>query len=159
MRKLLCVIFLALIVAGAAFAQISKGGTAWVSAKSISIKSSTWFFASSKGTMYYGDQVTVLQVSGSWAEIRSAADANLTGWISTANLSAKRIAASGGTSSASASEVALAGKGFNADVEREYKSQGNLNYGAVDWTEEIAVPDDDLLQFITEGRLAEGGSR
>ena len=146
---------LTLIIAATAFSQISKGGTVWVSVKSVALKSSTGFFASSRGTVVYGDQLTVLQVSGNWAEVKSSANATLTGWIATTNLSAKRIASTGGTSTATASEVALAGKGFNQQVENEYKAGGgNINYPAVDWTEQINIPDADLLKFITEGHLA-----
>ena len=156
MKKIFCLAFLILILASAAFAQISKGGTAWVSIKTAELKSSTGLFASSRGNISYGEQVTVLQVSGKWAEVRSSANANLSGWISTANLSAKRIVATGGASTATASEVALAGKGFNQEVENEYKASGNVNFAAVDWTETINIPDDDLYNFITEGRLKAG---
>ncbi|MCL2833140.1 MAG: SH3 domain-containing protein [Treponema sp.] len=158
MKKTLCFVIVILCLTTAVFAQIAKGGTAWVSVKSIALKSSSGVFASSLGTVVYGDQVTVLQVSGSWAEVRSAANTGLSGWISTANLSAKRIVVSGSTSSASASEVALAGKGFNQEVENQYKTEGNLNYAAVDWTENITISDDDLLRFINEGGLAAGGN-
>ena len=154
MKKLLCLAFLALLVGGAVFAQFARNSTAWVSVRTINLKSSTGIFASNRGALAYGDEVRVLQVSGSWAEVRSSN--NLTGWIKTANLSSRRITSTGGTSSASASEVALAGKGFDRDVENAYKAGGNLNYTDVDRTEELVVSDDDLYRFITEGRLSEG---
>jgi hypothetical protein len=52
--------------------------------------------------------------------------------------------------------VALAGKGFNQEVENAYKSGGSLNYGDVDKTEAITVTPDELYAFITEGRLNTG---
>ena len=156
MKKFIFLTMLILLMAGMAFAQISRGGTAWVSVKSAALKSSTGFFASTRGNVAYGDQVSVLQVSGNWAEVRSSVNTNLTGWISTANLSAKRIVAAGGASTATASEVALAGKGFSQEVENEYRTSGSVNYWAVDWTETIQIPDDDLYGFITEGHLTAG---
>ena len=157
MKKLLCLIFLTAILAGTAFAQISKGGTAWISVKTATLKSGTGFFASNKGTLAYGDQVSVIQVTGSWAEIKSSANASITGWVNTSNLSAKKIVATGNTSSASASEVAHASKGFNQEVENEYKKGGGaVNFDAVDWTEKIIIKNEDLHSFITEGRLAGG---
>ena len=154
MKKLLVLVFLVLLVSGALFAQISKGGTAWVSAKTATLKSSTWFFAGTKGTLNMGDKVTVLQVNGTWAEVRSTANSTLSGWTNVSNLSAKVIVASG--TGASASEVALAGKGFNQEVENAYKAEGNLNYADVDKTEAIRVSQDDLYKFVVEGHLVTG---
>jgi hypothetical protein len=154
-RFLLLTAFLVLL-AGALSAQIAKGSTAYVTAKTVQVKSSTGFFAGNRGSLLYGAQVTVLQVNGKWAEIRSAGSPQVTGWISAANLTTKRIAASGSGGGASASEIALAGKGFNEEVENAYKAEGNLNYADVDKTEAIQVSQDDLYKFVTEGHLAVG---
>jgi len=154
MKKLFILFALTILVSGALFAQISKGGTAWVAVKSAPVKSSTWFFASTRGTLDIGAQVTVLQVSGSWAEIRSDSNSSLSGWTSVNNLSSKRIVSSG--TGASASEVALAGKGFNQEVENSYKTEGNLNYADVDKTEAITVSQDDLYKFVVDGHLVTG---
>jgi len=158
MKKSIFIILLILVIAGMASAQITRGRNAWVSVRTTALKSSTGLFASNHGDVSYGDEVNVLQVSGNWAEVRSVSNANLSGWILTSSLSSKRIVATGGTSTATASEVALAGKGFNQEVENEYKTSGRLNFEAVDWTEAIAIPDDDLLRFINEGRLKAGAN-
>jgi len=157
MRKFLILTGLILLGSGILFGQVSKGGTAWVSAKTAALKSSTWFFAGTRGTLEMGAQVTVLQVSGNWAEVRSSANTSLSGWTAVSNLSAKRIVASG--TGASASEVALAGKGFNQEIEDAYKSDGKLNYADVDKTEAIKVSQDELYKFITEGRLNTGENK
>jgi hypothetical protein len=154
MKKVLGLSLLFLLVLGTLSAQISRGGTAWISVKSVALKSSTWFFATNRGTVNYADQVTVLQVSGSWAEVRSAT--NITGWVAVSNLSARRIVASATGSTATQAEVAQAGKGFNQEIENVYRSEENLNYDDVDITEQIVVSDEDLLSFIREGRLAGG---
>ena len=49
----------------------------------------------------------------------------------------------------------MAGKGFSPDMELEYKKSG-LDYSLVDSMEQMSVPTDDLLRFITEGRLSRG---
>jgi hypothetical protein len=98
----------------------------------------------------------VLQVSGNKAEIRSARNSALTGWVPSANLSAKRIVVTASTGGASANEIALAGKGFNQEIENAYKAEGNLNYADVDRTEAIQVSEDDLYKFIIDGHLAGG---
>jgi len=148
------VFILTLAVAGGLFAQVKKGDTAWIASKTAALKTSTWFFAGTRGTLQMGDRVTVLQVNGTWAEVSSASNSSLSGWTAVSNLSARQIVAS--TSSASASEVALAGKGFNQEVENSYKAEGDLNYADVDKTEAITVSQDDLYNFIVDGHLNTG---
>ena len=155
MKKLIVMISLCAFAAAVSFAQASKGGTMYVAAKTVDIKSSTGFFASTKGKLEYGAQVTVLQINGKWAEVRSAANASLSGWTALSNLSAKRIVAGSGAN-ASASEVALAGKGFNQEIENAYKSEGKLNYADVDKTEEQKVSTEELYDFLVEGHLSMG---
>ena len=156
MKKLFAVFILLFLAVGVLSAQFAKGGTAWVSVKSVTLKSSTWFFASNKGTLLYGDEVSILQVSGSWVEVRLTRSTAITGWVTTSNLSGRRVVVTGGTGGASASELGLAGKGFNAEVENAYKADGNLNYADVDKTEAITVSDEELLRFMREGRLFTG---
>jgi hypothetical protein len=155
MKKVFLLAGLLVFLAVSAFAQIAKGNSAWVSAKTVAVKSSTGFFASKRGNLAYGDQVSVLQVNGKWAEVRSSNGA-VSGWIATTSLSAKRIVATGSGSGASANEVALAGKGFNQEVENAYKADGALNYADVDRTEAITVDEDTLLKFINDGHLKAG---
>ena len=156
MKKILVMFCMGLFVAASAMqAQAIKGGTMYVAVKTIELKSSTGFFASAKGTLAYGATVTVLQINGKWAEVRSAANSSVSGWTTILNLTAKRIV-SGATTGATANEVALAGKGFNQEVENAYKTKGSLNYADVDWTEAQKVPIQELQDFIVEGRLFQG---
>ena len=155
MKKLMIVFCLSLFVTGFVSAQISRGGTLYVAVRTVTLKSSTGFFASNSGTLNYGDRVTVLQVSGRYVEVRSASNSSLTGWTASANLTTRQVV-SGNTSTTTAREVALAGKGFNQDVENSYRSQGNLNYADVDRVEAITVSEADIRQFLEEGRLSTG---
>jgi hypothetical protein len=104
-----------------------------------------------------GDQVTVLQINGNWAEVRSAANPSLSGWTQTGNLSHRQIVAEGTTTAAR--EVALAGKGFDRDVENAYRTTGDFNFAGVDWMEGITVSMQELYTFMTEGRLNTGESQ
>lgn len=155
MKKLIITCALCLCIAAAAAAQVARGGTLYVAAKSVALKSSTGFFARTQATLNYGTQVTVLQVNGKWAQVRSSANPSLSGWTASANLTTKRVV-SGNASSASAKEIALAGKGFNQEVENAYKSQGRLNYADVDRTEANTVSSGDLYQFLVDGHLSLG---
>jgi len=155
MKKVFFVLCLALLAAGFAAAQVSAGGTLYVAVKNVALKSSTGFFASTKGTLAYGAGVTVLRVNGKFVEVRSAANSSLTGWTASANLSTKRVV-SETASTVTAKEAALAGKGFNQEVENSYKSKQGVNYADVDKTEAITVSEADLRRFLEEGRLSMG---
>jgi len=155
MKKSVFTFCLILFVTGFAAAQVSTGGTLYVSVKTLTLKSGTGFFAGSRGTLNYGDRVTVISVNGKFAEVRSAANSSLTGWTATANLSARQIV-SGNTNTASAKEVALGGKGFNQEVENAYKSKGKANYADVDRVEAFTLKEADLKKFLEDGRLSMG---
>jgi uncharacterized protein YgiM (DUF1202 family) len=155
MKKIFIILIMGLLAAAFASAQVVTGGTLYVAVKTLSLKSSTGFFASNMGTLNYGDRVTVIQVNGKFVEVRSTANSSLTGWTPSANLSAKQII-SGNTNVASASEIALAGKGFNQEVEDSYKKTGTMNYDDVDRTEAITVQETIRERFLEDGRLAMG---
>jgi len=154
MRRLIILLgFFAAV--SALHAQAVKGGTMYVAVKTVEIKSSTGFFASVKGTLEYGATVTVLQIKGKWAEVRSAANTSVSGWTTIQNLSAKRII-SGSASGVTASEVAFGGKGFNQEIENAYKAKGSLNYADVDKTEAQKISNQKLRNFIVDGHLFQG---
>jgi uncharacterized protein YgiM (DUF1202 family) len=97
-----------------------------------------------------GTEVTVVLENGKWTQIQTG---NRQGWIASASLSARKVVAS--NTAVTASDVALAGKGFSPETEMEYKRNG-LDYSVVDSMENTNIPNDDLLRFITEGRLNRG---
>jgi uncharacterized protein YgiM (DUF1202 family) len=156
MKRFFMITIFSLALISNAAAQSLAGKTMYVTAKTVDLKSSTAFFSDVKGTLEYGDQVTVLQEYGKWAEVRAAEKQDLSGWIAAANLTSKRLLSGGGATSASANELALAGKGFNQEVEDSYKANGNLNYAAIDAIEKEEVPNRELYDFLLEGHLARG---
>jgi hypothetical protein len=156
MKRLLLLISLGGLLAGGIYAQFARGSTVYVAAKTVKVKSSTGFFAGTRGTLSYGAPVRILQVKGNWSEIQSAAGGSLQGWVNTSNLTGKRINPSGTGTSASASEVALAAKGFSEEVEKAYRAEGRLNYAGVNAVEAITVSEEDLYAFLVEGHLVMG---
>lgn len=63
--------------------------------------------------------------------------------------------------SASSEEVTLAGKGFNAQVEKSYgdKNPSAVNFAAVNAMERRSVAEAELFAFLRAGGLLEGGSK
>jgi len=154
MKKIIFILALLACIALALSTQTRSGDTMFVSTRNLELKSSTGFFSNTTAQLDYGAQVSVVQVNGDWAEVRSTANAALSGWTRTTNLTSRRIVQS--SASATAQEVALAGKGFNQGVENSFRAQGNLNYADVDRMEAQQVNRQELHAFLVEGRLSLG---
>ena len=93
-------------------------------------------------------------------QLDSTADGK-TGWLHESTLSKKPIAMKAGTSDvatgASSEEVALAGKGFNEQVEGKVRSEGKLDYTWVDKMSKFESSPDQIALFRAQGSLLGGG--
>jgi SH3-like domain-containing protein len=148
MRRFLLLSALVLFMGSFLFSQ--AGSRRYVAVKSAALKASNSQLSKDLASLSLGDEVALVSDDGKWAQVRAGSN---TGWLPSSSLSARRVVASG--SSASVSEVALAGKGFSPDVEIEYRKNG-LDFSMVDFMERIFVRSEDLERFVTEGRLARG---
>jgi len=114
------------------------------------------------GSVAYGDAVTVVRQQDPWFFVSTRAG-QLTGWIHSSALTEKEIVLRAGDANvqktASQREIALAGKGFNPEVEKEYKKRNpNLDFEEIDRMERIVVSDEEIRQFMMDGKLSpEGG--
>ncbi|MDR1748698.1 MAG: hypothetical protein LBR47_06535 [Spirochaetaceae bacterium] len=153
MKKILLIIFLNSIVLLSLSAK--PGDRMYVAVEKAAVKSGTGFFASTLTELVYGDTVTVVAEDGKWTQITVDKNRNMKGWVTTASLTSKRIVAraGGGTVSATADELALAGKGFSADVEQSWKSSSGTDYTYVDIMEQYTVSGTELYEFIDSGDL------
>jgi len=111
----------------------------------------------------YGDRVDVLEEQRDW--IKVSLPGGKQGWVHRSALTEKRIALQAGSGpveeTASSSEVALAGKGFNKEVEAQYKAENDLDYTWVDRMEGFVVSPQQILTFVESGELrwTEGGTQ
>jgi SH3-like domain-containing protein len=134
-----------------------------VTVRETRVRAAPSFMGAVVAVLAYGDRVDVLEEQRGWARVDAGNRGQ--GWVHLSALTEKRVVLEAGAEdvdrTASSSEVALAGKGFNEQVEAEYKEQKNLDYAWIDRMEQIAFPADRLSAFLTEGGLqpAEGGSR
>ncbi|HOX14977.1 MAG TPA: SH3 domain-containing protein [Smithellaceae bacterium] len=109
----------------------------------------------------YGSQVMVLEERGAWKRV-SPGSGKKQGWMHNTALTSKRIALRAGQSNVGTSvtrdEIALAGKGFNEEVEAQYrKSKKNLDYTWINKMEALKVSQEQMEDFISGGRLTLGG--
>lgn len=125
------------------------------------LRSDPSFLGKIIGAVTYGDSVTVLRRQDPWLFV--SVKTGLTGWIHNSALTEKEIALRAGDANvqktASQREIALAGKGFTPEVEKEYQRRNpNLDFEWVDRMEKMVVSDDEIRQFMKEGKLSpEGG--
>jgi uncharacterized protein YgiM (DUF1202 family) len=155
-KRLLLILFGVLSISG--ITAQNQGRIMYVATKNVELKSSTGFFAETVIVLQYGDQVTVVRENGKWMEVQPVRQPSRTGWILTNSLTSKRIV-SGAAASASADELALAGKGFSREVEQSYKKRisGSVaNYQEIDAMEALSVSKQELYDFLTEGHLNKG---
>jgi hypothetical protein len=113
------------------------------------------FLSSVKANLKYGDQLEVVSRDGDWFKMRYK---NIKGCIHKSAVTEKKVSLSGvtasKTSSASGEEVALAGKGFNPQVEDSYKRKhAELDFTKVDRIEKFKIPEEELIIFIKNGGL------
>jgi len=111
----------------------------------------------------YGDRMTVLESRGPWTKVRNA---DGEGWIHTSALTEKKVVLRSGDAdartSASGEELALAGKGFNDEVEAEFRQQNpDVDYAWVDRMETMVVTPSEAGDFLSAGGVQprEGGAR
>ena len=138
-------------------------GTAMsVQVKRGDIRETPAFLGKIVSTLGYGDRVDVLETRSGWMRIGATAKSS-SGWIHASALTTKRIVLQAGSkdaqTAASGSELALAGKGFNADVEAEFKTRNrNLDFSVIDRMQATEISQERIAAFLKEGGLA-GGAR
>lgn len=128
------------------------------------LRSTPSFLGKIIARVVYGDRVAVVEDQGAWKKV-TVKGGNLQGWIHESALTSKQIALRAGQSnvktSATQSEIALAGKGFNEQVETAFRKENkNLNYTWINRMETFKVSPDQMRAFLAQGHLApssEGG--
>lgn len=112
----------------------------------------------------YGARVRVEREQGPWRYVNYATSE---GWIHESALTRQRIMLAAGeedaAGAATAQEMALAGKGFNAEVEGEFRAQHKgIDFAWVDHMEKLGKSPVRLTRFLQEGGVqpaGEGGRR
>jgi len=109
-------------------------------------------------SLAYGDKVSVQSQNGAWSQVSSSGH---TGWLHNSALTKKDIVMKSGVgaqTTASSGEMALAGKGFNSDVEKQFKeNHKDINFAPIDKMEKIKIPIADIQEFAKEGKLQSAG--
>lgn len=105
----------------------------------------------------YATRVTVLEEKGVWFLV-SKPGSQTKGWLNSSALTKKKLKISSGdvnaTSVVSTEEQALAGKGFNSDVEAKFKKDNkDIDFTWVNKMEKIKIPTPTLIKFLKQGDI------
>ena len=135
-----------------------------VQVKSGQVREEPSFLGKVITSVNYGDRLQVVEQQGDWTKV--TAPNGQAGWMHTSALTKKKIALKAGDqnaqTAASGEEMALAGKGFNSDVEADFKAKNrNIDFTWVDKMEKIKIAPEAMQQFLKAGGIqpAEGGKR
>jgi hypothetical protein len=127
-----------------------------VTKKTTKLRTQKRLFAPAVCDLKEGDRVTLNGAEGAWRNVTYQAKS---GWLHESDVTAKtdvRLSGQGVRENYSASEQAAARKGFNPDVEREYRNQHPNLAGAFQKVDEIqarTVDEQEIERFLEEGRL------
>jgi hypothetical protein len=135
-----------------------------VQVKQGTVRSTPSFLGKVITRLNYGDQVVVQTQKDSWSQI-SMPGVHARGWMHISALSSKKIVLKPGASdvekAASSDELTLAGRGFNQQVEDEFKSENpKVDFTWVNRMEKFVVTQYQIQTFIREGGLTpKGGTK
>ena len=163
MVKLKTFVLTFLLIGLTGFAAFAVGQSMMsVQIKKGELRLSPSFLGKIVAQLYYGDRVYVLEEKGSWSKV-GLSEGAAEGWIHSSALTPKKIVLRAGAedveAAASSDELALAGKGFNQQVESEFRAKNpNLDFTWIDKMETYVVSEKEMKRFLKEGELSpEGG--
>ncbi|BDQ37101.1 hypothetical protein SYK_14610 [Pseudodesulfovibrio nedwellii] len=146
-----CLLFIASI---AVAAQLMS-----VQVRSGQLRDNPGFLSKVVAKLPYGDRVNLKSEKGDWRHV-SSVKLGKSGWIHISALSEQEIVLNPTNkdvqAAAKSDELALAGKGFNKQVEQQYRKQSKLNYAKVDEMEKLTVSQTTIAKFISTGALGKG---
>ena len=153
------VMFLGILLYASAdlFAEYIVGQNISVVIREARLMPSASHWAKPKAVLVYGDRISIRNLRSSpWIEIETASGTS--GFIHESAVTTQSIVLRGNTdvgpSTIESTNVVLAGKGFNSDVEEMYKSQEHdLDYSIVDQWEKRVAAREDLYSFAQQGGL------
>lgn len=146
------IMLICLITASTFAAQVMS-----VQVKSGQVRSTPSFMGKIVADLAYGDQVMTGEEQGGWLKVQ-VPGRGIEGWMHNSALSAKKIELKAGTANvkqtASGQELALAGKGFNKQVENEFKAKHpNMDFRWIDQMERFQVTPNEMQKFLEQGGL------
>lgn len=132
-----------------------------VQVKQSQIRATPSYLGKILARMSYGEKVSIISERAGWYKVKKMTVPAVVGWMNASSLANPRVVLKAGDKTVqgktTTEEVALAGKGFNASIEKDYeKSKSNLDYTWVDKMEKISPTPEEVTAFLVEGNLSLG---
>jgi SH3-like domain-containing protein len=147
-----------LVVLLAVCATVAFAGPMSVQVRNGKVRATPSQLGRTVATVDYGAVVQVGTLEKGWYPVTLPDGTK--GWLHESSLSKKPIAMRSGATDAatgaSSDEVALAGKGFNEQVEANLRAKGTLDFTWVDRMSKFTVKEDQIVAFRTQGHLPGG---
>ena len=124
------------------------------------LRSSPSFLGKIVATVHYGDRLSVVEDKSPW--IKTSIN-DKQGWLHDSALTSKTIVinpnAKTVASAADSDEIALAGKGFNKQVENKFRQANtHANFAMVDKMEKsMSISQEEIETFLKQGNLPPQG--
>ena len=160
-RSLLATLaFLLLPLLSGAPALCAPPQTVIVQVRQSQVRSSPSFLGKVLLEPVYGDRLEPVGEQGGWYRV-IVPGRDVAGWIHGSAVTQKQIPLKAGgkdaPTGASAGELALASKGFNSDVEAEFRNaHRELDFRTIDRMEAVSFSPRQLSDFLQEGGVAPG---
>ncbi len=155
--------FLVLSSLSVIFVGLLLAETLMVKVQSTNLRKSPKFYAPVIHALAAGERVEKISSQEGWFQVKTAK--GVIGWLHSSAVEVQKFSLMALDKSmktkASASEVALAGKGFNKQVEESYRAKhSELNFALVDRMLQIKIPLAQVEEFMKKGKLGDfGGDR
>jgi len=151
MKKILIMLFIFSVLI-----SVSRADELNVQVRTGKLRERPSFLGKIVTTVSYGDTVNIIREQDEWVLARRPDGKQ--GWIHISALTDDEIELSSGESNAetvaSSDELALAGKGFNSDVEAEFKTRNeDIDFTWVDWMEKIIISPEQMEGFLKMGKV------
>jgi len=154
MKRLVVVVFVLVALTALAADQLS------VQVRQARLRGRPSYLGPATTEVAYGTRLTLLESRGPWRRLRAPDGSE--GWLHESALTEKKLKLAAGENvdtSADSDELALAGKGFNEEVENAFKKDhGDIDYAWVDRMAAWKVSPEEAVRFLAAGDV-KGGQR
>lgn len=146
---------LGIVIGVLCVSQVAMARTMHVQVREGELRARPSFLGAVVTTVQYGDSVEVIDSQGVWRRVRAAANE---GWMHESALTQRRIEWRTGErelgGATTQDEIALAGRGFNAQVEQQFRADHvGIDFTWVDRMAQLRKSPQEILQFLVAGGL------
>jgi hypothetical protein len=135
--------------------EVSSAEEIYVQVRQTVVRAFPQYWSAKVAQLSYGEELKKLSEDEGWFKVKTTAGSQ--GFVHSSAVTSRRIvfAAKSSGQNFSSSDVVLAGKGFNREVENSYaNSRRGADYNSVDVVESLKVSDAAVVDFVTKGKLA-----